>query len=72
MHNPPYTGPLLLTFSRDGEEEELRVALTGFDAVSPAMAMLSLNEMLRTGDKLTVLRGATADTPIASRARGDA
>jgi hypothetical protein len=47
-------GGLLVTFSREGEDDDQRVADDGATAVSLAMRMLALRDELRPGDRLTV------------------
>ena len=45
---------LLVTFSRDGEEDEQQLAATGGRALKVAMLMLARQDALRVGDRLTV------------------
>ena len=47
-------GSLLVTFSRQGENEEVQIALTGEKALTAALVMLMLRDELRVGDCLTV------------------
>ena len=47
-------GSLLVTFSRQGENEEVQIALTGEKALTAALVMLILRDELRAGDCLTV------------------
>jgi hypothetical protein len=47
-------GSLLVTFSRQGENEEVQIALTGEKALTAALVMLILRDELRPGDCLTV------------------
>jgi len=47
-------GSLLVTFSRQGENEEVQIALTGEKALTAALVMLMLRDELRVGDSLTV------------------
>ena len=48
------SGSLLVTFSREGENEEVQIALTGEKALTAALVMLMLRDELRVGDCLTV------------------
>jgi hypothetical protein len=50
----PENGALRITFSREGEDDEQRVADDGVKAVTIAMRMLALRDELRPGDTLTV------------------
>ena len=43
-------GSLLVTFSRQGENEEVQIALTGEKALTAALVMLMLRDELRAGD----------------------
>lgn len=52
-----YHGRLAVTFSRDGEEDDRRVAESGTAAVLIAMRLLSVRDRLLPGDRLTVERG---------------
>jgi hypothetical protein len=47
-------GNLLVKFSRQGENEQVQIALTGEKAVTTALIMLLHQEELRAGDCLTV------------------
>jgi hypothetical protein len=47
-------GDLLVTFSREGEEDDQRVAADGIKAVTLAMRMLAVRDELQPGDRLTV------------------
>jgi hypothetical protein len=47
-------GGLLVTFSREGEDDDQRIADDGATAVSLAMRMLALRDELRPGDRLTI------------------
>jgi hypothetical protein len=54
-------GDLLVTFSRDGEDDELAVAPTGERALKAAVLILLRHDALRHGDQLTVQRNGSAD-----------
>jgi hypothetical protein len=59
----PENGALRITFSREGENDEQRVADNGVKAVSIAMRMLALREELQPSDTLTV----AANRPVSVR-----
>ena len=50
----PENGALVVTFFRDGEEDDQRIAANGVKAVTLAMRMLAAHDELRPGDRLTV------------------
>ena len=54
-------GSLLVTFSRQGENEEVQIALTGEKALTAALVMLMLRDELRAGDCLTVRQNGLAN-----------
>jgi hypothetical protein len=54
---PAYTRPengLAVTFHRDSEADDRRIAVTGTAAVVLAMRMLAVRDDLRAGDRLIV------------------
>ncbi len=59
----PENGELRITFSRQGEDDEQRVAADGLKAVTIAMRMLALRDELQVGDTLTV----RANRPLPAR-----
>ena len=61
-------GSLLATFSREGENEEIQIALTGEKALTAALIMLILPDELRAGDCLTVRQNGLAH--LLERGRG--
>jgi len=61
-------GSLLVTFSRQGENEEVQIALTGEKALTAALVMLMLRDELRAGDCLTVRSNELAN--LVERGRG--
>jgi len=61
-------GSLLVTFSRQGENEEVQIALTGEKALTAALVMLMLRDELRAGDRLTVRPNELAN--LLERGRG--
>jgi hypothetical protein len=61
-------GSLLVTFSRQGENEEVQIALTGEKALTAALVMLMLRGELRPGDCLTVRPNGLAS--LLERGRG--
>jgi hypothetical protein len=54
-------GSLLVTFSRQGENEEVQIALTGEKALTAALVMLILRDELCAGDCLTVRQNRLAN-----------
>jgi hypothetical protein len=54
-------GSLVVTFSRQGENEEVQIALTGEKALTAALVMLMLWDELRAGDCLTVRQNGLAN-----------
>jgi hypothetical protein len=61
-------GSLLVTFSRQGENEEVQIALTGEKALTAALVMLMLQDNLRAGDCQTVRQNELAN--LLERGRG--
>jgi hypothetical protein len=57
---PPFVrnddGNLLVTFGRDGEDDELEIATTGKQALKIARRMLTKRDELRHGDLLSIWR----------------
>jgi hypothetical protein len=53
-----YRGRLSVVFERDGQEKDRRVVETGASAVLVAMRMLSIQDVLLPGDKLTIEDGS--------------
>jgi hypothetical protein len=51
---------MILTFSREGEEDDRCVAADGLKAVTLAMRMLAVRDELKRGDKLTMAYTADA------------
>jgi hypothetical protein len=49
-------GNLLVTFGRDGEDDELEIATTGKQALDIARRMLAKRDELRHGDLLSIWR----------------
>jgi hypothetical protein len=58
-----YRGRLAVVFERDGDKRDTRIAESGSAAVLLAMRILSIQDVLLPGDKLTVEN--------ASEGRGD-
>jgi hypothetical protein len=56
-----FPGSLVVTFSREGKNEEVQIALTGENALTAALVMLILRDELRPGDCLTVRQNGLAN-----------